>query len=314
MKKMTSSGVFGRPGDAKHLIACVAGWSVAIVLCVWIYEQLKHFAWTDFLKGIPTYWWPIAATGWMAAYGLRAWRLKQEWEHVGLVPWARCLSIVLRHNAAVLLLPMRLGEAGYLLEVRRQWGVDLTKAGWSLLRLRSQDALVLASMAVASLVPMGPWLVGGSLLLVMALKLALPSSPIGPRSGYWARVSLSIRRWLDSPGWAVATLYWCLRLAVLGGFFVLLAVSPASHAIGVAVGAELGALWPLQGPAGVGPFEGGAWAAAYWLGSVPEGLLAAALTAHLFCIATALIAAACTLPWFRSWASRPDAGTEMSAK
>jgi hypothetical protein len=79
----------------------------------------------------------------------------------------------------------------------------------------------------------------------------------------------------------------------------LLAPSTPSLAIGAAVGAEMGSLWPLQGPAGLGPFELGAWSAAQWLGNVPTGWLAAALTTHLFCVAVALVAAALTL-MFRS--------------
>jgi hypothetical protein len=201
--------------------------------------------------------------------------------------------LVLRHNAAVLLLPLRLGEAGYLVGVTREWGVGAREAAWSLLRLRLQDGVVLGLLALMWLVPGGLWLAGSVVLMLLLLRRqALQNAKASNASHrFWA----SVVHFLTSPGWLHAVLNWSLRVAVIAGWLLLLAPSTPSLAIGAAVGAELGSLWPLQGPAGLGPFELGAWSAAQWLGGAPPGWLAAALTAHLFCVAVALAAATVTL-------------------
>ena len=112
-----------------------------------------------------------------------------------------------------------------------------------------------------------------------------------------------------SPGWVHSVVNWSLRLAVIGGWLFLLAPLTPAAAIGTAAGAELGALWPLQGPAGLGPFELGVWSAAQWLGQSPPGLLAAALTAHLFCITVALAGALVAL-----WTCGPPPAASLFGK
>lgn len=272
----------------------MCGWLCTLALCAWLYGHLRAFEWHGMLSGVPWFWWPLATLLWLAGYGVRALRLKQEWADRACVPWSRCLKLVLWHNAAVLIVPMRLGEVSYLIGVARQWGVDLPSAAWSLLRLRLQDAVVLLALALAWLVPGGAGAVG---LLALSLvwcrhRLARTDRRFaGPEGSLWkALMSL-----LLSPGWVHAVVNWNLRLAVIGGFLFLLAPLAPAAAAGAAAGAELGALWPLQGPAGLGPFELGAWSAAQWLGQSPPGLLAAALTAHLFCLTVALAAAVLAL-------------------
>lgn len=275
----------------------VAGWLCALLLGAWLYEQVKEADWTALLAPVPWVWWPVATAAWLAGYGVRAWRLQQEWAHRSWVPWWRCLVLVLRHNAAVLLLPLRLGEAGYLVGVTREWGVNAREAAWSLLRLRLQDGVVLGLLALTWLVPQGLWLAGSVVVILLLLRRQALRAVKASNAGH--RFLASVVQLLTSPGWLHAVLNWTLRVAVIAGWLLLLAPSTPSLAIGAAVGAELGSLWPLQGPAGLGPFELGAWSAAQWLGGVPPGWLAAALTAHLFCVAVALAAATVTL-MFRS--------------
>lgn len=280
----------------------LGGWLCTALLGLWLYDQLKAFQWGRLPSHVPWAWWPLAALAWMAGYGLRAWRLQQEWAHRAWVPWWRCLALVLRHNAAVLLVPMRLGEAGYLIGVARQWGVELREAAWSLLRLRLQDAAVLGGLALAWLLPGGAWMAGFLVAMMFALRQCMLWSP-GQVRAMRSPVLSGLVQVLISPGWGHSVLIWTLRLSVIAGCLHLMAPATASTAIGAAVGAELGALWPLQGPAGLGPFELGAWSAARWLGEVPEGLLAAALIAHLFCVSIALLGAVATL-WIQPLAAQ----------
>ena len=66
--------------------------------------------------------WAVSLAGLFASYALRAERLKREWgswftaqrqpeRAPGFVP---CLALFLTHNAAIVVLPMRAGEAGYV--------------------------------------------------------------------------------------------------------------------------------------------------------------------------------------------------------
>ncbi len=291
---MTVGQLAERPRRQASVWLAVAGWLCALVLGAWLYGQVKGADWTTLLAPVPWEWWPVATAAWLAGYGVRASRLQQEWAHRAWVPWWRCLVLVLRHNAAVLLLPLRLGEAGYLVGVTREWGVNAREAAWSLLRLRLQDGVVLGLLALIWLVPGGLWVACSVVLTLLLLRRQALRAVRAP-SNAGSRLGASVVQLLTSPGWLHAVLNWTLRVAVIAGWLLLLAPSTLSLAIGAAVGAELGSLWPLQGPAGLGPFELGAWSAAQWLGGVPPGWLAAALTAHLFCVAVALAAATVTL-------------------
>lgn len=285
----------------------LGGWLCSLVLCAWLYVHLRSFEWAGLLAGVPWFWWPLATLGWLAGYGVRAWRLQQEWADQAWVSWGRCLSMVLRHNAAVLIVPLRLGEASYLIGVTRQWGVDLRTAAWSLLRLRLQDAVVLGALAVTWLVPGGAWVVCVSVGLQLLCRRRLHGVDFGSASRV-ERIREQLVRLLLSPGWVHAVVNWSLRLAVIGGWLYFLAPMSPAVAIGAAAGAELGALWPLQGPAGLGPFELGVWSAAQWLGHSPPGLLAAAVTAHVFCITVALAGALAAM-WIRTF---PPAASSVS--
>ena len=287
---MTPAGVDAWRAPLPRRWWILGGWLCSLVLCAWLYHHLSSFEWQGLLEGVPWFWWPLATLGWFAGYGVRAWRLQQEWADRAWVPWSRCLSLVLRHNAAVLIVPLRLGEASYLIGVARQWGVDIQSAAWSLLRLRLQDAVVVGALAVAWLLPGGVWGVGLSAVALLLSRHRLHRACLRPASR-GGRIWNELMRLFLSPGWVHSVVNWSLRLAVIGGWLFLLAPLAPAAAIGAAAGAELGALWPLQGPAGLGPFELGVWTAAQWLGQSPPGLLAAAVTAHLFCITVALLGA-----------------------
>ena len=278
-------------GARRHFALRTAGVFVALGLAWWLMREVDPTTWEDALARVPVAWWLLAAVVWLGSYGVRARRLQQEWAHRGAVPWSRCLALVLQYNAAVLLIPFRLGEAGYVLGVSRQWGVGVAEASWSLLRLRLQDLVVLGLLSLACLVPSGAWIAAGLALLGWGLRQGLGHHASAPQAwGRWKWQAL-----LMGSGWAASALNWMLRLFVMAGCLMLLTPCEWGLARAAAVGAETGSLWPLQGPAGLGPFEAGAWAAAAWKGAVPPGLVDAALITHLFCVVIALGAAALSL-------------------
>ena len=118
-------------------------------------------------------------------------------------------------------------------------------------------------------------------------KLLTVGSPLTGVAGVVAAVGAGAKVVAVATGAAVTG----AEAGVGAGALADVSAAMAAAAIGAAAGAELGALWPLQGPAGLGPFELGVWTAAQWLGQSPPGLLAAAVTAHLFCITVALVGA-----------------------
>lgn len=282
-----------------------ARWAVplAMLLLAW-WWLLRH---ADFAqlqaqaRRLPVQAWLLAALALLGGHGLRAWRLRDEWRHRRLLPWAEVLRLVLAHNAAVLLMPMRSGEAGYLWLVHRAWGVGWREAARSLLWWRVQDAAVLLLLGLLLLAPLGQparivlavaWLVIAATLAPRALhsvdRLLLKRHPGSLQSDHrrdpWA-------------GSGIAAGIWTTKVLVLGGLVGALTGLAPEAAWRTALGGELGGVMPLQGPAGLGNFEAGAWLAAAGP-SLPadlgQTLIAAVLTVHAFSVALALGAAALT--------------------
>ena len=135
------------------------------------------------LDAVPPALWALGAAGMLASYGIRARRLQDEWPDRGLGGW-QALRIVLLHNASVVTLPFRAGEASYPLLLQRRLGIGLGDAAASLLWMRLQDAAVLALLAVLwSLPGVAPGTrVAAAVLAVLALA--------------WA-----VRRWAHAGAW-----------------------------------------------------------------------------------------------------------------
>ena len=141
------------------------------------------------------------AAGITASYVFRGLRIHSELSRRHPVTRWQCLRVMLLHNTAVNLVPMRGGEAAYPLLVNRQLGVPLGQAVASLVWIRSQDMLVL-SLAVVAFLPRVPALgqgaAGGawgwgrcSLLIALVQRfVARRGAPRRPRAASW-----SGRRW-----------------------------------------------------------------------------------------------------------------------
>lgn len=237
----------------------------------------------------PLWAWVAAGAALLAGHGLRALRLQRDWLHVRAVAWRDCLRLVLAHNAMVILLPMRSGEAAYLWAVRREWGVGWGAAALGLLRWRLQDAAVLLVLALLLLLPLP--LLQRTLLALAAcalLRLLLP-----PLWQWLARRTASVAAeggpW---KGWAASAGLWSLKVLANGGLLAALAGLLPQAALAAALGGELAGVQPLQPPAGLGTYEAGVWLAAGLPQSSAAVLVSAALAVHAFSLAVALGAAA----------------------
>jgi hypothetical protein len=267
-------------------------WVAIVVLCAatwsWLARRAEFETLAAQIGAVPSWVWLAAACAQLAGYALRGWRVRREWRDAGAVRWWSCIRLVLLHNAAVLMLPLRSGEAGYIWLLHRQWRVNVRAATFSLLRWRIQDAAVLAALAIALLPTLG-W-PGRALLLaaaLLAMGLVLP-----PTWSWLARRHLPQRAEAASlwRGYEVTAAQWSCKL--LGAALVLsqLLHVPVFAALQAALGGELASAQPFQPPASLGVYEGGVWIA----GGAPHGsaLVSAALAFHAFSVCVALGAAA----------------------
>lgn len=280
-----------RPAAQGLLLALVGS-----ALVVWLLREASWPALYSHAAALPVWAWLLAAAGLGGTYALRAARLRAEWAYREQVPMVDCLRIVLTHNVMLLLLPMRAGEGGYVWQVHRRWGVSLSQAAASLLRLRLQDGCVLLLIATAVL---PPWPAPPRLALALSLMVLLSSLlPMLVRFGRrrWDRLDKVARLLLpgggNASGWVYSVANWSLKLGVLGLMFSALAGTGAADALRAAVGGELAGALPLQAPAGVGTYELGAGLAhAHGAGATAQ-IVAVALVLHGFSIAVTLAWAA----------------------
>lgn len=266
----------------------------------WLLQHADlHQLWQQALR-IPVWGWLAATCALLAGHSLRALRLQREWRHVRSVGFAACLRLVLTHNAAVILMPLRSGEAGYVWLVHRHWGVGWRAAALSLLRWRVQDACVLLMLAVLLMLP---WTAASRVLLVLAFITAVATLQ-GPLMAWLAlrAPKLSSHKGSDRPtlpptgrlgnGWLASGGNWTLKVLALGGLMLALADLPLHAALRAALGGELAGVQPLQGPAGLGTYEAGVWLASGAASDAQASVVAAALAVHAFALAVALGAAA----------------------
>lgn len=285
--------------SAKKLALFVLGCGFSVGILAWAWWSVDKAAVDKLWRAVPVWAWGLAAMAWSLSFVLRAIRLQQEWRWQRAVPWHAAMRLVLFHNAAVLLLPLRAGELGYPVLVKQTFGASWRDALRSLLWLRLQDVVVLGVLA-ALLWPGLPAAWRVLLLCAVAVPFVLPK-----RAWRWA---LSRRFWLvaqlrrlmhrrGSPaGWWLSLGNWVLKISVVGALLHTLMPAPSTagahwglgQALSAALGGELAALIPVQGPAGLGTYEAGVW----WLSGLPVAdaplMAVVALAVHVFCLVVSL--------------------------
>lgn len=255
--------------------ALLAG--AALLLLGWLLRDAPLHPLLQRLAALPRTDWIATVAALFICYLVRAWRLRAEWrqrlpaDRPGVGSLHECLCMVLTHNAAVLLMPLRSGEAGYLWLLHRRWRIGMADAARSLMWLRLQDAAVLALLALLLLPPWAPaarvLLVACAIVLLgtgMAMLKGRRDAADG--SGRLQAALGALQRLLrsrsnDAAGWCCSGLNWVVKIGIAALLFQALAgIAPAS-ALRAATGGELGGAMPLQGPAGLGTYEAAAWAA-----------------------------------------------------
>ena len=239
--------------------------------------------------------------GMIATYVLRTLRVYYEFGEATRGRFGACLKLVLTHNALVNLLPMRAGELSFPVLLKREFGVTMMRSGGSLLWLRAQDAIILATLSVVVWPGLAPamrmagvslLIIGGVLLPHVAQRL-LAKFSTGKLGDVCAALADSAHH--ARTGWLWTIANWSVKLVVLSQVFAqLLGVGWQVGAAG-AVGGELAAISPVQGVAGIGSYEAGASAALVLSDIAWADGLKAAFSLHLLVLASALVCAGIVL-------------------
>jgi len=259
-------------------------WVVGLGLLGWMLQHVPLQQAREALLRPSAGTWGLTLAGLLLSYALRGARLQvvldldnhqappRRW--LGLRTDA--LRVILMHNAAVNLLPMRAGELSFPWLASRELGYPVARAVACLLWMRLQDVTVLVGLGIV-LWPGLPWawraaglaaIVLGWMSLLAGLRAwdrNHPSDDSVP-AGFFSRWLNKLRHALLESAhhrlaaWLLTLSNWVVKLAA--GAFLLSAIADVRVLVAWAgaLGGELAAIVPLQGPAGFGTYEAGVWA------------------------------------------------------
>ena len=279
----------------KRWLKLLLGWCVGGLLLWWLLQHVNMTVLLHNASQLPIGLWLMCMAVWLLSFVCRGRRVQQEWHWRRPVSLGVAMRLVLLHNAAILVLPFRAGEAGYPLLVKQVFGAPLGQSLRSLMWLRLQDLAVL-TMLVLWLWPDLHWTWP---LLCTAVLLGLIFLPprtwlrVLKRRTLWAKLLRKLmHRRAPRTAWLLSLANWLCKLSVVAILLSSLLAIPMKAAFQGALGGEWAGLLPLQGPAGLGTYEAGVWLATGLHDDVMAAQLpAAALLVHVFCLATSLGAA-----------------------
>ncbi len=269
-------------------------WMLALLLLM---ALIRHSDWSltfSRLMDVPKTVLVICTLGWLSSFLFRAFRFKGEWHAHGKISLWDSLSLTFLHNAAVILVPFRVGELGYPVLVQKLLNVSLQQCIRSLLWLRLQDGIVLLSLAFLLLPFLSIELRIAGLSVVVILCLATQK--------WWLRLLRSrhflirqVRAFLhqrSSPwGWFWSAANWIVKLLVVSLMLSNLTGLDTLQTLRGALAGELSALLPLTGPAGLGTYEAGVWTGLGLTWQEMNGLMGSVLLTHLFFLCISLLGA-----------------------
>ncbi len=273
-------------------------WMLALLLLM---ALIRHSDWSltfSRLMDVPKTVLVICTLGWLSSFLFRAFRFKGEWHAHGKISLWDSLSLTFLHNAAVILVPFRVGELGYPVLVQKLLNVSLQQCIRSLLWLRLQDGIVLLSLAFLLLPFLSIELRIAGLSVVVILCLATQK--------WWLRLLRSrhflirqVRAFLhqrSSPwGWFWSAANWIVKLLVVSLMLSNLTGLDTLQTLRGALAGELSALLPLTGPAGLGTYEAGVWTGLGLTWQEMKGLMGSVLLTHLFFLCISLLGAVVAL-------------------
>ena len=147
MKYFTSEKQFEPHVRVRKWFYRIVFWTLSLLILLALLRNTDWAFTFSQLLNIPITVLLFCTLGWLCSFLFRAIRFKSEWHQFGNITMASALRLAFLHNAAVVLVPFRVGELGYPVLVRQ-----LVNASWqqcirSLLWLRFQDGVVLLMLA-----------------------------------------------------------------------------------------------------------------------------------------------------------------------
>lgn len=303
-------------------------WLMGLGLLAWLLHQVPLQTVKQVLAHASPGVWALTLAGLALSYGWRAARLQvvlgldgqkggKRWAGLRL----DALRVILMHNAAVNLLPMRVGELSFPWLASKHLNMPLDASLASLLWMRLQDLAVLIALGLLMWPTLSvPWRSGGLVLLVIGwhggiwllkgLHGRLPKTSAERAMPGWVDLLTRCHSALVAPhhhrwsAWALTWANWTTKLSA--GACMLGALTQQTWRVGWAgaLGGELAAVVPIQGPAGFGTYEAGVWAGcALHAGTASQAasaIVPAALALHLcflLCAVTAGLLAWLTPAW-----------------
>jgi hypothetical protein len=308
------------PAKPAKRLKMVVAWSFGLALLAWLLHRTPLTQVEAALRQPSAMTWALTLGGLLVSYGLRSARLQvvlnlddhHQAPHRWLGLRTDALRVILMHNAAVNLLPMRAGELSFPWLASRELNLPVARAVACLLWMRVQDLVVLLVLG---------------LLLWPGLPMVWRLAALVCMLAVWQMVSWWMRRWFSQHAatpsesatgvvalmqrvkhallepshhhpmaWLLTLANWSLKLAAGACLLSAISGAPWSTAWAGALGGELAAIVPLQGPAGFGTYEAGVWAgmAAHLAAQSPSlGLaVSAALALHVCFLLCAVLAGA----------------------
>lgn len=272
----------------------ISFWLLALVL---LFALIRHANWNltlSLLLDLPIATILFCAGVWILSFVFRAIRFQSEWKNAGRIPFIAALRATVLHNAAVLLVPFRVGELGYPVLVRELINVPWQQCVRSLLWLRFQDGVVLMTLALLILPNI-------SLALRFSILILTVVALLSTRR-YWLNLLRSrhfvisqLRTFLhqrsDGWGWLWSICNWVCKLLVVSWMIKSLTHLEIIQSLKGALTGELSALLPLTGPAGFGTYEAGVWSGIGLPWSQLNQLMASIFVTHIFFLSVSLLLA-----------------------
>jgi hypothetical protein len=328
---------------APALIKKVLAWGLGAGLLAWLLARTPIEQVMAALARPSWQTWAITICGLLGSYGLRAARQQivlnldghTRAPHRWLGLRTDALRVILMHNAAINLLPMRAGELSFPWLASRELGMPMARAVACLMWMRMQDLVILAVLGLGLWPGLPVWArIGGLAGLIAAWQLSAwlarrwfarhaahapsqvaASAPLSARVAFkLAALMARLQHALLEPehhhplAWLSTLANWSLKLAAGACLLSAVSTAPWLSAWAGALGGELAAIVPLQGPAGFGTYEAGVWAGmATQLPPQAPALaqaVSAALALHVCFLLCAVLAGAMAL--ILSWANKPE--------
>lgn len=244
------------------------------------------------------------------SYVLRAVRLYDAFRREMRGAFSTAVKLMLQHNLANNMLPMRSGEASFPLLMSHYFQIPLSRSLPALLWFRVFDMHILGLLFF--LVVPAQWLPVSLHVLLLMLWLLVPVvmyalnhgllRKLDPNSthrltailvkllkGAPDNIALLVRIWI----WSL--LNWTVKLLAFAWLLALFADLSAAAALSGTIGGELTSVLPVHGVAGAGTYEAGIVAALLPFGVDPKTALPAAVNVHLFLLGVTLLGAALSL-------------------